>query len=223
MLTLSYQDFSTLSQSVAYGGLRRLSPATELLLLSLYDYELLPSWANDDGSDLTDAQVDQIDQWTADAQYEISEPVAVIPIGAVLPYYGTTVPANALLCNGATYNRVDYPDLYDALPVQMRVGTSRFVVPNLIDRAIRNTNTTSSVNTTAGDDTISLSPSNIPPHTHTYLRPVSAVTATLNAGAPVFAWGNPQPVQSTGSTGGGQSFSVLNRINRARHIIIASV
>lgn len=35
----------------------------------------------------------------------------VVPIGALQGYYGNTIPAGYLLCDGSTFNAVDYPDL----------------------------------------------------------------------------------------------------------------
>src|SRR5574340_253471 len=44
-------------------------------------------------------------------------------IGAIIPYATATIPANCLACDGALYNRVDYPLLYAALhSEERRVG-----------------------------------------------------------------------------------------------------
>ena len=42
----------------------------------------------------------------------------IIPIGCILPYMGTDTPDNYLFCNGSTYSKSTYPDLYNVLKTE---------------------------------------------------------------------------------------------------------
>jgi microcystin-dependent protein len=39
----------------------------------------------------------------------------ICPVGVVLPYGGAAAPTDWLVCDGASYLRADYPDLFDAI------------------------------------------------------------------------------------------------------------
>lgn len=56
-------------------------------------------------------------------------------IGSIFPYMTTLPPANCLVCDGATYDRVDYPDLYAKLDSAFIVDADSFTVPDLRGKA----------------------------------------------------------------------------------------
>jgi microcystin-dependent protein len=39
----------------------------------------------------------------------------MVPVGAILPFHGTTPPDGYLVCNGQSFNSADYPELYGVL------------------------------------------------------------------------------------------------------------
>lgn len=61
-----------------------------------------------------------------------STSVSVLPAGTVLVFAGAVPPADALLCNGASYERAKYPRLFGAIGVTYgSVDATHFNVPNL--------------------------------------------------------------------------------------------
>jgi len=56
-----------------------------------------------------------------------------MPIGFIGLSSTTDLPAGALYCDGALYNRVDYPQLYAAIKTDYIVDADTFNVPTLAD------------------------------------------------------------------------------------------
>ena len=63
---------------------------------------------------------------------------AVVPIGAVLPFYGTRPPKNWLLCYGQEVSRTDYKALFDVIGTSAGGGdgSTTFNVPDLRGKVI---------------------------------------------------------------------------------------
>lgn len=58
-----------------------------------------------------------------------------LPPGVILPYGGNVSPAGGLLCDGASYLRSSYPDLFTAIDVRYgSVDGAHFNVPDLRER-----------------------------------------------------------------------------------------
>ena len=117
--------------------------------------------------------------------------------GAVMPYAGTVVPTGWLACDGASYLRADYPDLFAALggassPWGLPDGT-HFNVPDLRGRAIVGAGTGSGLTAralaaTGGVETHALSTMELASHYHMQNR---------NSGAPTSASALKQNTSST--------------------------
>jgi hypothetical protein len=56
-----------------------------------------------------------------------------LPIGVMLPYSGTSIPANWLLCDGREISRTDYAQLYNVIGTRYGVGdgSTTFNLPNM--------------------------------------------------------------------------------------------
>ena len=52
------------------------------------------------------------------------------PIGSVMIWHGSTAPSGYLICDGATYSKSQYPDLYDALGSDYQLSAEQFKVPD---------------------------------------------------------------------------------------------
>jgi hypothetical protein len=65
-------------------------------------------------------------------------PKVNLPPGVILPFAGSTIPSNTLLCNGQAVLRADYELLFNTIGTSWGVGngTSTFNVPDLRDRAL---------------------------------------------------------------------------------------
>lgn len=57
-------------------------------------------------------------------------------LGAILPYATTTPPNFTLPCDGSSYTRIAYPQLYAALSSAYITDADNFITPNLSGRAI---------------------------------------------------------------------------------------
>lgn len=56
-----------------------------------------------------------------------------VPIGAIIPYAGSTAPFGTLICNGAAISRSAYPELFDAIGTTWGAGdgSTTFNIPDL--------------------------------------------------------------------------------------------
>lgn len=52
-------------------------------------------------------------------------------VGSIIPFATSSVPTNTLECDGAVYNRVDYPELYAVLDSVFIIDADTFMVPML--------------------------------------------------------------------------------------------
>lgn len=66
------------------------------------------------------------------------DPVATgcVPVGWIISTATAATPDGFLPCNGATYLRVDYPELYAAIDNNLKVDADHFKVPNIINGRI---------------------------------------------------------------------------------------
>lgn len=88
-------------------------------------------------------------------------------IGAIVPVMLATLPPNMLLCDGSTYDRDDYPDLYAALDSAFKPDADHFIVPDLRTRTVIGSNGDYPVNIPGGESTHTLTSDAMPSHTHT--------------------------------------------------------
>ena len=51
-------------------------------------------------------------------------------VGSVMIWHGSTAPSGYLICDGTTYSKSSYPDLYDALGSDYQISTEQFKVPD---------------------------------------------------------------------------------------------
>ena len=56
-----------------------------------------------------------------------------LPVGTIIPYAGTTIPSNYMLCEGQALSRIEYDILFNAIGTTYGVGdgTTTFNLPNL--------------------------------------------------------------------------------------------
>lgn len=94
---------------------------------------------------------------------------AKAPTGTVLPFAGSAVPSNWLLCNGQAVSRATYSALFAVVGTTFGAGdgVSTFNVPNIDSRAVIGTGTGYALGATGGSSTRTLSLANMPAHSHT--------------------------------------------------------
>lgn len=96
-------------------------------------------------------------------------PLAGAMIGTVVPTViaAANLPAYLLFCDGSTYNRVDYPDLYALLDSAFITDADHFTTPDLRGRTVIGANGTYAVGSSGGESTHTLTSTEMPSHTHT--------------------------------------------------------
>lgn len=132
-------------------------------------------------------------------------------IGAIYPYITSTVPDNCLACDGTTYNRVDYPNLYASLDSTFIVDADTFRTPDLRGRTLIGTGTGSgltarSVGDSGGEETHALTSAEMPSHSHTDLGH-SHIESAAAPNATTIGPGVPEPtaIPSISSTASGSA------------------
>ncbi len=144
-------------------------------------------------SDIIEECFDALDGWYLGAMF----------IGQISSFLGV-VPASWLELDGSTHDKVDFPELWEALDAQYR-DTTTFTLPDLSDLfLVSASGGTYSLGDTGGTDNHTLTTDELPSHNHTYLPPV--VDLDLEAvGVPdIMAARLGTPI-ATGSTGGGSA------------------
>ena len=88
--------------------------------------------------------------------------------GIITAYGGETAPNNWLLCDGSLYAQNAYPELYAAIGGRYGGGIGIFSVPNLRERFPLGLNTPAATPSTGGASTHTLTPTEMPQHSHWY-------------------------------------------------------
>lgn len=143
-------------------------------------------------------------------------------IGAVFPYVGNAPPPKLLPCDGTTYQRVDYPLLYEYLiGTALIINADSFKTPSLEGRFLRGADTTNPTNSIGGSDTKIIDLSNMPTHHHDYYGVVMNVDIeSVGVPDPVGAGINPFP-DPTSDVGGGQPMDILPSYYSVSYGIVA--
>jgi len=121
-------------------------------------------------------------------------------IGEIKCTSSAEIPVGCLLCDGATYDRVDYPDLYAALAPTFIIDADTFLVPDLREKFISGALASGNVGDTGGEANHTLTVGEIPSHSHTI--PATATTLAVEPGEVTVLTPIPIITSSTGDTGG---------------------
>lgn len=123
-------------------------------------------------------------------------------IGSLVHFATTNPPPDILECDGTSYLRVDYPDLYDRLLPSYIIDPDNFNVPDLRDKFLLGAGTGHAVEDTGGEETHVLTVTELAVHDHSYIH-VTAGLDFFTAGPPdPTGIGSPFPPLTTGSSGG---------------------
>jgi len=162
-------DIAELAANLS-GGTVYVSP--DSLAVLFYAQEWLDrrsTWhdQNTGYDDVSDDDYDTIQALVAGAYRELMTPM----IGHILSFATTVLPGNVLRCDGATYNKADYPDLYNALHPAYQVSSTQFAVPDLMGRVVVGEGggtglSLRMMNERSGLERAQLTVSNLPAHSH---------------------------------------------------------
>ncbi len=167
---------------------------------------------------------------------------AIVPVGAVLPFYGSRPPKNWLLCYGQEVSRTEYKTLFDAIGTSSGSGngSTTFNVPDLKGKVIYGQGSTGALVTgsTVGETHHTLTVNEMPSHGHDIVDSNNqdsnwrAGKANIDIGWNDASGNGYTYAMSTGTTvadrrpyaknvGGGQPFPILPRGSVASMIIRA--
>jgi microcystin-dependent protein len=149
-----------------------------------------------DNEQLTDEQITYMYEILGTARKEL----LVSQIGEVKMFATGTDPAGCLLCDGATYERTAYPELYSLLSTSFIIDADHFVVPDMRGNFVYGAAATMEIGETGGEAAVVLSEGEIPSHAHTI--PTTVTTLALEPGEVAVL--SPVPIipSYTGNTGG---------------------
>jgi microcystin-dependent protein len=91
-----------------------------------------------------------------------------LPVGTLVAYAGSGVPAGWLACDGSAVSRTTYSKLFAAIGTTYGVGdgSTTFNLPDLRDRAVFGEGSVRSKGDTGGAATHTLTTGEMPTHTH---------------------------------------------------------
>ena len=151
-------------------------------------------------------------------------------VGSVMIWHGSTAPSGYLICDGTTYSKSQYPDLYDALGSDYQISAEQFKVPDFrglvpigagTHQDANNKSKTFDLGSEYGEYEHTQTINEMPSHNHTSnneqfstaFQPKDRINV---AGTDGGVANNP-----TGYTGGGQPFNVMQPSLTVNYIIKA--
>jgi len=151
--------------------------------------------------EITQSDWDTIERIVGNLYFQIMNP----EIGAIFPYMTADPPLNCLVCDGSTYDRVDYPNLYAALDAVFIVDADTFIVPDMRSRspigAGEGTGLSEyAVGETGGEEQHQLTQAEMPSHSHSYSAP--DISIPVVSPGEVFVPSFDFLPNATGNTGG---------------------
>lgn len=129
-----------------------------------------------------------------------------LPVGTIIPYAGSTIPSNYMLCEGQALSRIEYDLLFNAIGTTYGVGdgTTTFNLPNLKGRVITGLDHTDASFDTlgekGGEKTHTLTVEEMPSHNHIFNTRMSSVSNLPEGsqGAYMLAGENDDIIANTG-------------------------
>jgi microcystin-dependent protein len=88
-------------------------------------------------------------------------------VGAIIGFITNVLPPNMLWCDGSTYNREDYPDLYGRLDPAYIVDADTFRTPDMRGLFQVGADETYTLGSTGGEAEHTLTEAELPAHSHT--------------------------------------------------------
>lgn len=106
--------------------------------------------------------------------------------GAIYMYAGSVAPTGFLMCDGSAVSRTTYANLYAAIGDLYGAGdgSTTFNLPDLSGRVVIGADSNHALASSGGEETHSLTSSEIPSHTHTV--PSHTHTSSIKATTPKF-------------------------------------
>lgn len=223
----SYQAINALSSGDT-GHFVFLDSWTISLLDSMLSQNMpLYFWMNDQNP-LSETEIDDLDNRLATAGGQLMQSM----VGLIMPVCTEDLPEGTLLCDGSTYLRADYPNLYDAIAVGLHIDADSFVVPDLRDRFVLAAGPDHAAFTNGGSFEHTQTLAELAPHSHTsppHSHTESAAAPTAIAIGPGVPAPSALPAGSvTGATsvsidsaGGGSAMDITPPFYALKYVVVA--
>lgn len=152
---------------VVLTGTPASSPAAPALTRSAYIYEMSLAQVYV-GAGVTSVSLSNITDERRNASYcgYTRARYGGLPPGSITSYAGATVPSGWLLCDGATLNKADYPELFSAIGYIYGGTGESFKLPDARGRFPLGTSDSHELGGTGGAETVELTEAQIPAHGH---------------------------------------------------------
>lgn len=151
-------------------------------------------------------------------------------IGTIYMFGGTTAPEGFLLCDGSPVSRATYSDLFDVIGTDYGAGdgTTTFNLPDLSGRVVIGVSSGYSRSSTGGEETHTLTASEIPTHDHTipshgHTNTIKATTPKLTHSItqPAFTYSKANGKNASGGGTGGTFSTTTSSVNATRSANLA--
>lgn len=142
-------------------------------------------------------------------------------IGAIVAILNDNTPGHMLLCNGDNFNRVDYLELYDVLPVELIIDVDTGSVPDLREAFVIGAGVGIAAHDTGGSETHTLTEAEMPAHSHLYDKEIYNVDIETVGVPDPFGVGIPPIPTLTSSKGGGAAHNNVPPYYALKYAVIA--
>jgi len=205
------------AQAIAEKRITALTDLSAVLFLAVItDYKIRERWTAG-GEDLTDDQWDDIEKAISQAEHEAITSM----IGMIIPHVLSVFDAVVLPCDGGTYNRVDYPLLYDAIDPIYILDPDTFKTPNLVGRFPLGESVDFELGSEGGEAEHTLTVDEMPSHVHGYTQPTFGVDMESVGVPDPTGVGNPPLPQFTDAEGGDEAHNNMPPYTVIRWVIVA--
>ena len=102
-----------------------------------------------------------------------------MPIGSIIALATNGIPDGVLVCDGTSYTRVDYPQLFDVLDPQFIIDADNFITPDLTGRFLLADENGRSLGDVGGEEEHALTITEMPAHSHDYMSAVASVATVV--------------------------------------------
>lgn len=212
---MDYDEFLT---TLAYDRFVDMSATSIALCLSALTLINQRSDWSRSGDELSSSEWNEIESYLALATGELMSSL----VGVILPHAMSTISAFKMLpCDGGVYDKADYPLLYDALDPVYIVSGTQFRTPDMRDRVPVGTNNNYALDDSGGVDTVILTESQLPAHSHSYNQFTFGIDIESVGVPDPTGVGQPSIPQNTSVVGGNEAHENRQPYRAVNFAIIA--
>lgn len=156
-----------------------------------------------------------------EATYEQFSQGIFCMIGAIISIVNDSTPDHMLLCDGSTFLKVDYPELYDVLPAALIIDGDTGSVPDLRETFVLGAGVTIAEHDTGGSDEHTLAVAELPAHSHLYDKEIYNVDMETVGIPDPFGVGIPPVPTATSNAGGGNAHNNMPPFYALKYAVVA--